>query len=301
MKKHLPSPLTNRASLFAALLLGSGTFASPAAPVLLPVLTNGAAGWDCTVAGPNGESGILFIHFTTNLDVYGNFTFTNLLLQTKVTSGSIATNPRGAGASTGRGDTSSSPGYTNLYSLSWQSGSWIQDQKNTVYGIFVELFPTSSGTNYLTNQVSFVAKVTPNKRFTAIYSSSLGGGGTYSGAPIKTNLVDLSGHWLGTEMLNGASTYEFFTLTPNPVFNFPNIYAINGSGPGYSLGGGSLCLLSASKKIAFVDIKSSSPTNFALRITAGTLTGGTTAPASSTKGLVDPGTNVSYRVYRVSP
>ncbi len=301
MKKYFT--FANRFSpvLLTAALLGAGTFPGQAALPLLPLLTNGVAGWDCTVTGPNGQSGIMFINFTTNLDAYGNFTFNNLLFQTKVTPGSLTTNPRGSGSDS-RGDTPSSTGFTNLYQLTAQSGSWIQDtQHSTVYGFFIELSPAASGTNYITNQVSFVAKITANKRFTAMYSSSLGGSGKYSGVPIKTNLVDLSGSWLGTEKLGGVSSYEFFTLTPYLGYGFPNVYNINGSGPGYSLSGGSRCLLSVSKKIGFVDIKSTSPTNFSLRITAGTLTGGSTAPASSTKGLASPGTNVSYRVSRVSP
>jgi hypothetical protein len=181
-------------------------------------------------------------------------------------------------------------------------GSWGFDSKGNTVGFYIELIISSGvgSTNIvtITNQVSFIAKITPNKRLTAIYSSSLGGNGTFQGVPIKP-LTDLSGHWTGDEINAGVSTYEFFTLSGS---GFPNIYDLNGSGPGYAISNG-VCMVSSQKKIAFADYKFYNATNAAYvqRGTVGPLINSTRQLGGNTKGIADPGASVNYNAFWVSP
>ena len=100
-------------------------------------------------------------------------------------------------------------------------------------------------TSGLTNTINFVAKVVPGKRLTMVATTSLGNV-TIRGVPL-VSLIDLSGSWYGTRKQNHVANFEFFDLfaLPDP----PNMYEVDGRGPGYSYTG--LAMLSSQKKIAF--------------------------------------------------
>jgi hypothetical protein len=315
MKTNFASGKILRATMLSA-VLGVGACLCQAAPPPppSPVLTNGAAGWDCVISGQKGEQGILFITFTTIPDVYGNYTFTLSQIHTKVSNGSSSgSNGRNAGGGVGRGGSSTgtpnSESATNIFGF-WSvprtgipAGSWGYDAKGNTLGFFIEIVDLGGeGTNatFITNAVSFTAKVTPNKRFTAKYSSSMGGNGTYTGVPMK-GVTGLDGHWTGTEKIGSLSTYEFFNLTPMSTSEgYTNIYDIIGSGPGYALSG--VCMASSQKKIAFTDFKTTGPTNPpSMRATTGSLVNSKTSLGGNTKGLIDSGTNANYNAFWVSP
>jgi hypothetical protein len=98
----------------------------------------------------------------------------------------------------------------------------------------------------LTNSVSFVGRVTPNKSIMLKCSSPFGNS-TYKGVPSQT-LPDVSGNWSGVEVQSGVSYVEFLTLTNYPGL-FPNIYFVQLQGPGYSYMG--YAMLSTQKKMSF--------------------------------------------------
>jgi len=298
--------LRNTVCVALTLLLASAASFSHAAPAPppSPILTNGAAGWDCLVNGQKGQQGILFITFTTNLDFYGNFTFTGIYFNTRVANPS-SNGGRNSGGGGGRGGSEGAtvPAMTNIYGAIPISGSWSWDVKKNVLGFFTELVEMGSeGTNatFITNQVSFTAKVTPNKKFTAVYSSSVGGNGVFQGLPMK-GVTGLSGRWTATEKINNLSINEFFTMAPAPTFEgYTNIYDLFGSGPGYDLEG--TCMVSSQKRIAFAGFKYLSLTNPPIqRATAGSLINSKTLLGGNTKGLIEPGTNVTYNAFWVSP
>lgn len=324
-------------------LLGAGMSISHAAPKLppSPIFTNGVLAWDCLITGPQGERGIMLLTFTNKPDGYGNYTFNMRQIHTKIPTSlpripvTTTNSATGRGGFAGRGDTSTadvtnaianavsvatSTGGTNIYGYLETSGSWGFDYKGNILGFYIELIISSvSATNitYITNQVSFIGKVTPNKRFTAIYYSTVGGNGKYAGVPQKavTNRVngsDFSGPWTGNEIIGPVNTVELFTLFPSDL---PNAYDIIGDGPGYTLdwlpfGAGPLtskCLVSCQKKIAFTDYKYITITNSvsSLRATFGSLNDTAKVVGGNTKGLVQQnfngpsGSNVVYNAYFV--
>ena len=293
--------------------LGAGAYLCQAAPPPphSPVLTN-AAGWDCVISGQRGEQGVLFLTFTTDTDLFGNYMFSLREVHTQIVNPSSGSGGRNAGGGVGRGDVAGNPsptsttnifGYWSIPRAGAPSGSWGYDSKGNTLGFFTEIVNLGGeGTNvtYVTNAVSFTAKVTPNKRFTAVYSSSLGGNGTYTGVPMK-GVTDLSGRWTGTEKIGSLSTYEFFNLTPmSTAEGHTNVYDIIGAGPGYSMSG--VCMVSSQKKIAFANYKFSNPTNPPTqRATTGPLVNSKTSLGGNTRGLIDLGTNVNYNAFWVSP
>jgi hypothetical protein len=338
MKTNFASNIRYSTALLATLMLGSVASVTHAAPPFppSPVFTNGVPAWDIIVTGAKGERGVALLTFTTNQDGYGNYSFDMRQIHTKIpTSVSkvkvTQTNaPSGRSGSTGnRGDTVSDDttssnlvaaatelAVTNIFGYIEPQGSWGFDYKGRILGFYVELLlnKPGEGTNppsYFTNQVSFIGKVTPNKRFTALYSSSIGGNGKYAGVPQKqvTNNVngsDFSGPWTGEEILGSRDTVELFTLLPG---GFRNAYDIIGDGPGYTLdwqpfGFGpisSKCIVSCQKKIAFTDYKFINATNataYYLRATIGTLKNTTKVVGGNTTGLLS-GSNVVYNAYFV--
>ena len=353
MKTNFTSAKKIHATLLAALLLGAGASPSQAAIPFppSPVFTNGVPAWDCLITGAHGERGIMFLTFFTNkFDSYGNYSFTMRQIHTKVPASSVKvpvtiTNTpdsggRGGSASGRGGDTGSGglinlnngtiPGAgtnisgagTNIYGYLELNGtngvgSWGYDYKGNILGFYVELvIDTVTDTNitYITNQVSFIGKVTPNKRFTALYSSTVGGNGKYAGLPLKPVTLnvnghvgqDLSGPWTGDEIIGPVDMVELFTMTNS---GFTNSYNIVGDGPGYSLNFTnsippkfSKCLVSSQKKIAFSNHKYTNPTNSAAntqRATFGPLSNSTIVAGGKTKGLIDPGSNVVYNAFFV--
>ena len=320
-----------QSALLGAALLGAGAARTQAALPFppSPIFTNGVPAWDCLVTGIKGERGIMFLTFTTNADGYGNHTFGLQMIHTTVPSipkvAVIITNTPdlGRGGSTaGRGgdtgtpptntnlaDAAATTAGTNLFGYLATTGSWGFDYKGNILGFYVELVldKPGEGTNpptFFTNMVSFVGKVTPNKRFTALYSSSIGGNGKCAGVPLKTvtnhvNGSDFSGPWTGDEIVGSRDMVELFSMTNA---GFPNSYDIIGDGPSYTLDSGtnkSRCLVSCQKKIAFTDFKFITPTNMPyLRATFGPLQNTTKVAGSNTKGLLT-GSNVVYNAYFV--
>jgi len=95
--------------LAAAALLG---FALPAAQaVIIPVHPTGQ--WDCVINGP-GQSGIIFLNFTEDIDTNSGFpTFEGFFIQAgHQGNASSSTDPRGG---TGTGRTTGSGSFTNLF------------------------------------------------------------------------------------------------------------------------------------------------------------------------------------------
>lgn len=306
-------------AFLAAMAVASATLLAHAAPPppKSPVLTNGFPAWDCIISGQRGERGILFITFTTNDDGYGNYSFIVRQVHTKVIRPAAATTTVGTargGVSSGRGDTTSSgapptdpSSWTNIFGYWTTTGSWSYDAKGRILGIFTELVidgVTDTNVTYITNRVSFTAQVVPNKRFNAIYSSSIGGNGTYRGVPMK-EVTDLTGHWTGTEQNGKVTTYELFSMSPAPTpEGITNMYDFSGIGPGYELMNG-VCLVSRQKKLAFASYKyfpTFSPTNAALqRATFGPLIDNRSSLGSNMRGLLDGGSNTVYKAFWASP
>ena len=333
MKNNFASIKRFPATLLAALLLGAG--AASARAVIAPpspILTNAPA-WDCLITGANGERGIVFITFTTNSDGFGNRSFylqqihTRVPASTPVTTPPIVVDPRG-GSVSGRGDVNvgltnlpaavAASAGTNIYGhFTITNGSWGFDYKGNVLGFFVELVADkpAEGTNaatYLTNQVSFIAKLTPNKRLTLLYSSSLAGNGKYSGVPQKAVTNKITGTdfddsaWTANEVMGSVSTVELFKLKATSL---TNAYAITGVGPGYTLHwppttslatNFGICLISSQKKIAFANLKfTTNAVGDTLRATYGPLINSTKVVGTKTKGLIQPGAKVNYDAYFV--
>lgn len=324
------------AVLLAALLLGAGASVSQAAPPFppSPVFSNAVPAWDVLITGARGQRGIAFLTFSYAPDGYGNYSFALRQITTKIPTSIpkvkiTETNvPTGRGSSAGtRGDVdagtttlenltaaATQTAFTNIWGYNEPQGSWGYDYKGRILGFYVEYIidKPAEGTNpptVFTNSVSFVGKVTPNKRFTAVYSSSLGGNGKYSGVPQKpvtnhVNGADFSGPWTGEEFSGSRDRVELFTLFSS---GFPNAYDITGDGPGYSLDwpsfGGpftSTCLVSCQKKIAFANYLFINETNadHYTRATFGDLKNTTKVAGGSTKGILS-GSNVVYNAFFV--
>ena len=343
MKNNCASLKRFPGALLAALLLGTGAASSQAALAFppSPVFSNAVPAWDCLITGERGERGIGLLTFSYAPDGYGNYTFDLRQIHTKVPTSTpkvkvtVTNTPAdsGRGSTGNRGDVTpvidpvivgnladaaNTKPVTNIFGYIRPQGSWGFDYKGRILGFYVELLlvKPGEGTNpptYITNQVSFIGKVTPNKRFTAIYSSTVGGNGKYSGVPLKTvtnqiNGADFSGPWTAEEISGPVDTVELFTLFPDSG-GFPNAYDIVGEGPAYSLdypGGGappaitSKCLVSCQKKFAFTDYKFVNSTNpvYYLRATYGDLKNNASILGGSTKGL-SQGSNVVYNAFFV--
>lgn len=296
MKKSLKSPNSIRwgfrgmVGMLLLLLGATYSVTCVAGPFDSPVGTV----WDCVVHGQHAERGVAFLNFSTNTDQYGNYTFEVAQIHTPIRFPKGTDGGRNLGGGIGRSYDTNSVATTNLYGYFDTTGSWSYDTKGRVVGYYTELVLTdSSGTNYITNQVSFVAKVTPNKRLTALAYNSLGRRNVYRGVPQQpvTGLLsasDLSGQWQATETIGESSTIELFNMSGGGPF--PNSYTITGGGPGYDLTG--RCLVSSQKKIAFALYEHPDPTNTVLRAAFGTLKNSKKALGSKARGTRDPGTYV---------
>jgi hypothetical protein len=114
-------------------------------------------------------------------------------------------------------------------------------------------------------------------------------------------MQDISGSWYGLQTLNKQPFNEFFDLTSFQVANpfpgqfpdiaeFPNIYfTTNGVGPGYTVNVG-VTMVSLHKKIGFAFVESPN----GLRATLGNFTSNKSGTKGKTKGIIDPGTPVSF-------
>jgi hypothetical protein len=164
---------------------------------------------------------------------------------------------------------------------------------------------STPGAAQITNSVSFVGTVVPNRHLTLTASTSLGKV-TFNGVPFKTNLTDISGSWFAYKKENGITDLQLFSLTaftnfaPNStnfpfvtgtnIANFPNIYwTTNGTGPGYTLTG--VSMLSQRKKIVFAF----DSTSTGLSATYGSFTATKKLTNAVTKGVEEPTNTVNFK------
>ena len=278
-----------RVALAALLVVAAHTVSNAATPVS-PVFTNGVLGWDCLISGAGSERGIIFLTFNEN------GTFTGKKINCRVA------NPKDSadrgGIPSDRDPASPPTSVTNLYGFTdIKDGSWRFDADGYTIGFFTSLVATEA--ELLTNQFSFRAKITPNKRFTASFSGGLGGNGTYRGVPMKSvtstkSGADLAGNWSGEEINGGFTTFEFFSLAASA--SYPNLYDVDGGyGPGYSLIGH--CMVSSQKRIAFANLKNST-----LRAAVGSSVNKSTSLGGTMKGQTDGATNIiTYKAFWLSP
>ena len=281
--------------VLATLLVVAAHSAVNAATPVSPVFTNGATGWDCLISGKGSQQGVLFLTFSGD-GLSGSGTFTGALISSRVAYPKASTDR--SGIPTGRNPSDPETIVTNNVGYVEIAGLWAYDANGYTVGSFAHLVQMeAASTNSITNSVSFRAKISPNKRLTASYSSSIEGNGTYRGVPIKT-VTDLSGTWTGEEKNGSLTTYEWFSLSPTPTI-WPNIYTVAGYGPSYALNG--YCMVSSQKKIAFGNFKDFDPTNSIVRGTVGPFVNKSTALGGKTKGQMNFGTNiVTYNSFRVS-
>jgi hypothetical protein len=162
------------------------------------------------------------------------------------------------------------------------------------------------GAAEITNSVSFVGTVVPNKHLTLTASTTLGKV-TFNGVPFKTNLTDLTGSWVGYKKVNGVTDLQLFSLSSfvsngiptdtnftfkvnDDITNFPNIYfSTNGTGPGYTFTG--VSMLSQRKKIGFTF----DSTSTGLSATYGSFTATRKLTNVVTKGVEEPTNIVNFK------
>jgi len=178
----------------------------------------------------------------------------------------------------------------------------VDTNQNTIEKVFHFLnsnFTINQSTVPSVNTVSFIAQTLPNKRLTAVYSSSIAGNGFYQGIPMK-GVTSLAGRWTGTEQSGGLTTYDLTTLQPLPTSEaYTNIYRVLGSGAGFNLDG--TAMVSAQRRITFSAYKYSPVSGFTLRSTSGPFINTSSLLGGDTKGLEDPSANVSYSSFWVAP
>jgi len=284
--------------VLAGLLAVVAQSATNAQPVPVPpspktVWPTNDMGWDCLLASPGSEEGIVFLTFNADGTFSGN------RLNARVKKAKTPA-PGRLGIPSDRDPAESTPrSFTNLYgftTISNNNGRWYFDAKGYTIGVF-----TSIAGGSITNQWSFKAKIAANKRFTASISSGIGGTGTLKGVPMKPVTSpktggDLSGNWSGEENNGGFFTYEFMNLTPSGIYS--NLYDIVGYGPGYNLTNAH-CMVSSQKRIGFSGVKGTD-----LRTTVAPLVNSSKTLGGAGKGLMDgvSTTNIiSYKAYWVSP
>ena len=285
----------SRIVLAALLAVGLQSAADAATPVS-PLLTN-STGWDCVMSGKDSEQGVMFLTFFG--DGYGGGQFVGAMAHTRAKKPILDDNDR-LPIGTDRNPTNSSAAVTtNLFGYVDIAGNWAYDYKGYVVGSFYHLI-VSTGTNTITNMLSFKAKVASNRTLTASYSTTLGGNGTFKGVPMKTvtNVAGITGSWTGAEKAGTVSYYEWFSLTPTAGL-WQNRYTVSGYGPAYDLTG--YCLVSSQKKIAFGNYRENGPT-VSGRATIGALSNKKTIFGGKMKGLSSLETNlISYEAFRVLP
>ncbi len=251
--------------------------------------------WDMVSSG-GGQKGIAYITFTTSTDENGRFLFSVSQLQTTTIKkpSSEATAIRSSGDVSRSGSTSSTTTTTQTNTALFgfyhtDNGVWGYDNLGRVVGSFTE--PVIDQAGITTNAISFVGKVVPGKRLTLVASTSFGKV-SYRGTPF-VSMPDLSGSWSGFKTQNGQSFLEFLTLTPSGI---PNIYTVDGQGPGYIYSSPvSVCMVSSHKQIGFSVVEiGGSNTNGLLRATLGSFVNSKSMIGAKTKGIIEPGTNVRF-------
>jgi hypothetical protein len=158
--------------------------------------------------------------------------------------------------------------------------SWAEPSSfSTTVTLANDNFTVEAGSAELTNAVSFVGKVVPNRRLTLVASTSFGKV-NFKGVPFA-ELEDFDGSfWYGTKKVNKQSFLEFFTLSGS---DFPNIYFMDGAGPGYFYENGR-CVISRQKRIGFAVREDTG----GLRSTFGPFKSSFKGTTAKTKGVQDP-------------
>ena len=284
--------------MLAALLTAVAVQSSNAATPVTPVLTNAVNGWDCLMSGQHAEKGIVYLSF--HGDGYGgDDTFNGVLVEAKTAIPKVTNVRLGTPSPRDPGQPDASA-FTNIFGSFAFNGKWAFDAKGYVVGwSYSKVYFAGGSTNGVTNQLSFKAKVSGNKLITGTYSSGFDNG-TIRGVPIKV-LTNLSGSWTGEEKNLNLTTYEWFALSPTNIAseNWPNVYAVDGYGPSYHLGG--IVIASSQKQIGFGTTFDFDPTNSVARATTGTFINRPTSVGGITRGVDNFSTNVvTYNAYRVS-
>lgn len=263
MKKNLSilSGLANkgREVLLAVLVLLTATIATRSNATAFgdPTVND----WDFVVSG-GGQDGILFLHFTKDLDPNSGLpTFEGVLVYAGKKS--IPVNTRGSDVS-GRTNTIA-PGFTNLFGGSliqgvagipndWLPGStgsrsdWFYNTKGQIVGsFFTVIFLDPNSTNGVTNNVSFVGNLS-TKRLTLKASSGFGSFSAVGVPLVATTAPVGQAPWTATRNVAGNLYLETFSMLPSGI---TNMFLLQGSGPSYTYADGSFCLISSQKKIAF--------------------------------------------------
>jgi hypothetical protein len=281
-------------ALGAITLFVLGGLALPAhAQVNSPVGT-----WDCLMAG-GGQKGIAFLDFSIDSES-GEYVLQGYeLIAESVNTANRSGDGRNLGGGIGRGisDTGTNAStQVNIFGFTPVSGTWSYDDKGRVIGYisFTVEDPIGSS-NFVVNAVSFVGKARANKRLNLVASTTFGRV-TYHGVPLVpvtgVNGLDFSGtSWYGTKRQSKQDYQEFFTLTASGLM--PNIYDLNGQGPGYTYSLGE-CMISSSKKIGFA-LFEVTDTNSMLRASVGSFINNRKSVRGNTKGIIEPGTNITFK------
>jgi hypothetical protein len=210
------------------------------------------------------------------------FTVTSVLVPKNPappTSSSSTGVDRGVNTGVGRNPGTSatnSPGLqgTQLYGFGTDSGNWTFDDQGRVFGFWAEFgagpctsnsVVTNGVTNIvvtcvsLTNSVSFTGTVVPGKHLT-LKCSTPNGQLVYRGVP-AVQLADISGSWIGIKKGAKIPTFnEQFTLSADTNSVIPNVYDVNGFGPGYQYTSG-LVMISSQHQMSFSCVTAANPDN----------------------------------------
>lgn len=270
--------------------------------------------WDFLVRG-GGQDGILFLHFTKDLDPNNNLpTFEGVF----VYAGNLHTPPTSARSTgVGPGRTTGSPiSLTNLFgggfiqgvsgtvadnggTNDWfpdstgLRGDWFYNTKGQIVGSYYSVIVIAAGTtNGITNNVSFVGNVVPSKHLTLSASSSFGNF-TANGIPLVATTVPVDKFfWTAQRNLRGGLVLdETFSVSPSLI---PNMFLLNGAGPSYTYDPASFCLISSQKRIGFAIAQVPTGVTNPIPVTSGTygtFTGSTKAISARTSGFIATETN----------
>lgn len=267
-------------AVVASLLLGQVVTSQAQSPV---------GSWDCISSG-GGQSGLLMLNLNPDNSLDG----ATLLAPSKTSSGSSG---RNIGGDTGRGTDSTGTNTqvkTFIFGFGTLTGQWNLDSKSNVIGFFSYDVVDPSSSNTTLNTVSFTGKAVPGKRLTLVGSTTFGKI-SIRGIPFAT-VTNVSGgdfdgsSWFGTKTSGGIGYQEFFQLTTVS----PNIYGMDGQGPGYTYSfADSTCMISQQKKIGFAIVETINGTNTTLRASVGSFKNGSTVSAK-TKGIISPDKTIKF-------
>lgn len=266
--------------------------------------------WDFVVKG-GGQDGIMFLHFTKDLDPNNNLpTFEGIFVYAGNRHPATPTD-RNTG---GTGRTGSSPNtFTNLFgggiiqgtagrvannggSNDWFApdstglrGDWFYNAKGQIVASYFTVIFLGVTTNGITNNVSFTANLVPSKRMTLSASSSFGNFSAIGVPLVATTAPVDTFTWTANRNLgSGFSVIENFSLSPTSI---PNAFSLTGSGPSYTYDPGSFCLISSQKRIGFAIAEDTADPLPITTGTAGPFRASTKAISANTSGFIATQTN----------